>query len=553
MKIEVLQLNYEIGNFEANSVRILSAYFSAIKKGAELVICSELSLSGYPPRDLLLRDEFFSQQDEVINKLCNAVGEIGLIVGVALRDSGKIYNSAILIHNHSYKVVSKKTLLPNYDVFEERRFFTSNDDVPIFFSYGKEELRFCVLICEDIWLASFIKNQNYQGYDNQKDPVEKIIGKVDCLVVLNASPFEVGKQEVRFKIVAEVAKRIRAGVVYVNQIGGNDELIFDGTSVYVNQHSKIIKVLKSFCEDCQTIDLMAVKISITPPIDLIGSIYEALVLGIRDYISKTKGPKSVLVGLSGGIDSAVVAALATAALGKQFVEAIFLPSMFSSIDSANDAKEIASLLKIKYSEIPIESIYSSFAATLKSRIGWKTPGEDKSDVTEENVQARIRGVILMAIANRKRLMVLNTSNKSEISVGYGTLYGDMIGGLAVIADIYKWQVYDLARYINNIEQVIPSRVISKQPSAELYPGQKDSDSLLPYKTLDEIIQLYVEGGAGIEEISTRIKISKEIISDTIKKINGSEFKRRQFPLALRVSKKAFGIGRHFPIAARFLV
>lgn len=548
MKVGMLQLNFKVGDFDGNMAKLLQAYDEVVQKGAQLVIASELALFGYPPGDMLFSQRCVDAQHACLERLSEHIGEVGLIVGAAMdtqRDTGlPLYNSAVLIRNGEKVHVQHKTLLPNYDVFDEKRYFEPGGQTPGVISYNG--LNLGVLICEDIWSDVETVSGN-KLYDT--DPVDAYADQpMDALVTINASPFYVGKTAIRMDLARSISRRLGCPLIYANQVGGNDELVFDGQSFAVAPDGELIALAGAFTEENLVFDLHDSDRIDTEPPDDIRNLHDALVIGTHDYVMKAVGAPKVLVALSGGIDSAVTAAIASRAVGPENVMGFGMPSAFSSEGSIEDARALAKNLGIRFELIPIGKTYDQFGKMLDPVIGWGTPGENDGDVTEENVQARIRGSIMMAISNRNGGIVLSTGNKSEISVGYCTLYGDMVGGFAVLSDVFKTQVYELARYVNRTSEIIPWRTIHKPPSAELSPGQTDQDALPPYEQLDVILDAYIEEGLGTEEI-VATGMDKAMVEWVIGKVKANEYKRRQMAPGLKISQKAFGSGRRYPIAA----
>lgn len=550
MRIGILQLNFKIGDFEGNLEKIVQGYRDTVASGAELVVASELALFGYPPGDMLLRGEYIDRQDQCIDTLCRQVGTVGLIVGVVSRAKAEtglsLFNSALLIRNRQAVHLQHKMLLPNYDVFDERRYFEAAVQRPQTFRYNG--LNLGMLICEDIW-SDF---ETIDGHKRYRDnPVAAFEDQSpDLLVTINASPFYSGKSAIRRDIAGSIAARLKCPLVYVNQVGGNDELVFDGRSFAVSPNGDVIARARGFAEDVTVFDLDRAAGRDRPwPLD-IEALHDALVLGTRDYVLKSIGSPTVAIALSGGIDSAVTACIASRAVGPENVLGVGMPSAFSSPASVDDARALAANLGISWEIIPIGDAYHAFEKALQPVIGWGLPGAIAQDVTEENIQARIRGTLMMAISNRRGGIVLSTGNKSELSVGYCTLYGDMAGGFAVLSDVLKTKVYALAEHINRHGEIIPWNTIRKAPSAELRPDQKDSDTLPPYDVLDPILDAYIEKGLGPGDI-VQLGYDPQTVRWIIQKVNGNEYKRRQMAPGLKVTQKAFGCGRRMPIAASF--
>ena len=551
MKIALLQLNATIGAYDKNRARLEQAYREAVEKGAELVLAPELFLCGYPPRDLLLRDDFISRGLECLDALAKTVGDVPLITGYVDRNPSRpgrsLRNAAAVIQNGEITHTVTKSLLPTYDVFDEDRYFEPAGKVfPL--EIGGQKI--AVTICEDIWNdADFWPDRRYRC-----DPVADLVKAGAKLVVnISASPWQRGKEATRLAMLQRVARDERVPLVQVNMVGANDELIFDGHSVALDAHGKVLALGASFAEDVVVVDIPAggsdsvLTHSLTPPAlpaNQEEQLFRALVLGVRDYVAKC-GFKSVVLGLSGGIDSALVAVIAAEALGPDKVWGVSLPSRYSSEGSLSDAAQLARKLGIRYEVLPIAGPVVEVEKTLEGVFEGRTP-----DATEENIQSRMRGVLLMALSNKFGPLVLTTGNKSELAVGYCTLYGDMCGALAVIADVLKTEIYALARWINRDEEIIPWNTIEKAPSAELRPDQTDQDSLPPYDVLDRILHHYVVDDADPKMLVSG-GIPLETVRDVLNKIVSSEYKRRQAAPGLKVSARAFGMGRRVPIAQGF--
>jgi NAD+ synthase (glutamine-hydrolysing) len=549
MKIAMAQLNYRIGDFQGNKIKILNTISEAIKAEAELVVFSELAVTGYYPHDLLERKEFIEKAEETILEIAGYCRNIGVLVGGPAINEGergkKLFNAAYYLADGEIKDIFYKSLLPTYDVFDEYRHFEPNES---FHVLHLGEKRLAVTICEDLWdeqpvYSEFGKNKLYQT-----SPLTELAPNLpDIIINLSASPFSSNQEGWRKDVLVLKASRYAIPVVYVNQVGAHTELIFDGGSVYINAKGEIVHELKYFCEDFRVIDTENPgnpQTQTQPQIEKIEKIHDALLMGIRDYFGKSGFSKATL-GLSGGIDSAVVAVMATRALGPENIRVLLMPSKFSSRHSLEDALQLALKLGIKYDTVPIQDPVDSFLSALVPVFKNLPP-----DVTEENIQARTRGVLLMALSNKMGYILLNTSNKSECAVGYGTLYGDMNGGLSVLGDLYKTEVYALARFINRDEEIIPQNSITKPPSAELKPGQKDTDSLPEYDLLDKILFHYIELNESPAEISGQ-GIDPEVVRKVVKMVNVNEFKRFQAPPILRISSKSFGFGRRMPLVAKF--
>jgi len=544
MRIGLLQLNATIGAFDKNRVRLEEAYHEAVDKGAELVLAPELFLCGYPPRDLLLRDDFVQCCLDCFEALAASVGDVPLITGYVDRSQAlpgrALRNAAAVIQNG--KVIHRvmKSLLPTYDVFDEDRYFEPADKVTPLEICGQ---KIGVTICEDIWNdADFWPERRYR-----RDPVRDLIHADARLIVnISASPWERGKEATRLAMLQRVARDEIVPLVQVNMVGANDELIFDGHSVALNAKGELLALGASFAEEVLVVDMEAPAPTpaLTLPANQEEQLFRALVRGVRDYVGKC-GFKSVVLGLSGGIDSAVVAVIAATALGADKVWGVSLPSRYSSEGSLSDAAQLAKTLGIRYDVLPITEPVVEIEKKLESIFQGRTP-----DATEENIQSRLRGLLLMALSNKFGPLVLTTGNKSEMAVGYCTLYGDMCGALAVIADVLKTEIYALAHWINRDGEIIPSNTIEKPPSAELRPDQTDQDSLPPYDVLDRILHHYV-----VDDADPKMLVSEEIpietVRDVLNKIVSSEYKRRQAAPGLKVSPRAFGMGRRVPIAQGF--
>lgn len=544
MKIALSQNNFHIGNFESNTKKIFAAIEQAKRSNADIVVFPELAVSGYPPRDFLEFRDFINRCDEVLNKIAEKTQDIAVIIGAPSKNSkteGKdLFNSAIFIAEGEIKQRVHKSLLPTYDVFDEYRYFEPGRQHEIIHYKNK---KIALTICEDLWDVE----ENERMYLVR--PMDELIKQEpDMMINIAASPFHSEQMKKRNMVLEKNCKMYNLPLLYVNHVGAQTELIFDGGSFVMNRKGEIVEELAYFDEDFVIFDTAL--IDEKPPVVLfnpsqITLIHDALVLGIKNYFSKLGFTKAIL-GLSGGIDSAVTLVLAERALGKENVKAILLPSQFSSEHSVKDAEDLAKNLGVSYDIIPIENTYYQMMDLLSSQFK-NLP----FDLAEENMQARIRGVILMAMSNKFGYILLNTSNKSEAAVGYGTLYGDMCGGLSVIGDVYKTQVFELARYMNKEREIIPENTIVKPPSAELRPDQKDSDSLPDYDILDEILQLYIEKRKGPSEIIA-MGFEKKMVERILRLVNINEYKRHQTPPILRVSEKAFGMGRRIPIVAKYL-
>ena len=544
MKIGLAQLNIHVGNFKANTDKIIHALKSAEAQGAELVVYSELSVCGYPSRDFLEFNDYINKCQEAIDEIASHTTHTAVLIGAPQRNTrteGKdLFNAAYFIYQGRVQHVTHKTLLPTYDIFDEVRYFESNTDFALVEFKGK---KLAITICEDIWN---IGNDNPLYVTCPMDELIKL--KPDLMLNLSASPFSYAQYEERMKVVRANCQRYHLPMVYVNQVGAQTELIFDGGSVVVDAKGDTLEQLSFFEEEIKVINLDSDRVDpspVTRPSSSAALIHDALVLGIRDYFSKL-GFKKAVLGLSGGIDSALVLALAVEALGKDNVLSVLLPSGFSSEHSVDDSLAMVKTLGSPHEIIPIEAPFQSYLSTLKPFFK-----DLPFNLAEENLQARVRGTLLMAMSNKFGYILLNTTNKSEAAVGYGTLYGDMCGGLAVIGDVYKTQVYELARYINRNGEIIPDNILTKAPSAELRPGQKDSDSLPDYDILDKVLYQYIEKRQGPKELIHQ-GFDKALVDRVLRMVNMNEWKRFQAPPILRVSPKAFGMGRRMPIEGKYL-
>lgn len=552
MKIALAQLNYIIGDFDGNLSKITAAVADASSSGAELVIFSELSICGYPPLDLLERKEFIHTCGQSIEKLATLVDPAtGVLVGGPEFNSNKdgklLFNSAFFLHEGKVKQVFRKSLLPTYDIFDEYRYFEPNREFHIL-EFKNRKL--AVTICEDLWDEQPFDNEFSRSRLYTSNPLEELsVFEPDVIINIAASPFSHRKMEVKQSIFTGKAKRYKLPVLYCNQVGAQTELIFEGGSLAIHSSGRVAAKLPYFREDILICDLDELTESEPHPSPgvipgRIGTMADALICGIKDYFGKL-GFRTATLGLSGGIDSAVTLALAAEALGPANLHVLLLPSQYSSDHSVNDSVQMAENLGIKYNILPIEALFNEFRETLQPLFK-----DMPEDIAEENIQARIRGTLLMALSNKFGNILLNTSNKSETAVGYGTLYGDMSGGLSVLGDVYKTDVYLLALYLNQEQEVIPANIISKPPSAELKPDQKDSDSLPPYDVLDQILEAYIERQLPVEKVEA-LGFDPKLVSRVIKLVNMNEYKRYQTPPILRVSSKAFGIGRRLPLVARY--
>lgn len=549
LNVSIAQLNYHTGNFEFNTNKIISHIQAAKQQGIDVIVFAELSICGYPPRDFLVFNDFIEQCENSIDTIAKQCVGIAAIVGSPTKNnnaSGKdLYNSAYVLAEGKVQDVVHKTLLPNYDVFDEYRYFEPNNEFRI---VTINDVKIALTICEDLWNV----NDNPLYQINPMDELFK--HQPDVMINIAASPFSKYKPEERVKVMQTNVSKYKLPLFYVNLVGAQTQLIFDGGSMVLNQENKVVDTFTLFEEECRNYKLNIDKNTSTiTPLQAstqntkgsIANVHDALVLGIREYFFK-QGFKQATLGLSGGIDSAVVVALAAKALGPENVRAVLLPSQYSSTHSIDDAIALAKNLGTPYDIINIENTYQTLIDTLNPYFNNLPFG-----ITEENLQSRSRGVILMALCNKFGYILLNTSNKSELAVGYGTLYGDMCGGIAVIGDLYKTEVYDLANYINRNEEIIPINSITKAPSAELRHEQKDSDSLPEYEILDAILGLYIELTKSPKEIIA-LGFEEDLVKRVLRMINTNEWKRAQAPPVLRISGKAFGPGRRMPIVAKYL-
>ena len=551
MKLALAQINPTIGDFLGNVRKIVEVSLTAQRQGADLVIFPELAVCGYPPADLLEKSSFLARAQQAIEEIAERVTAnhpIAVLCGCptpAPTDSGKrVMNSAMLLRDGRVEFIQSKMLLPYYDVFDEQRYFAPATKQTLYELAGE---RVAITICEDAW--------NDKNFWPQRlypvDPVENLMHQGATLIVnLSASPYYRDKREMRRAMLAAIARRHRVPVAMVNQVGGNDTLIFDGTSLVLDEHGDTIALAKSFQEDLLLVDLSSEPRAIPPSKgDEDAAVYDALVLGTRDYVRKC-GFSKAIVGLSGGIDSALVATIAAEALGADNVLGVGMPSEYSSQGSIDDARQLAQNLGIQWEIIPINDIFQQHLKALQPILKTYPP-----DITEENLQSRIRGALLMALSNKLGALVLTTGNKSEMSTGYCTLYGDMVGALAVIADVYKTCVYRLARYANRDREIIPENTLVKPPSAELRPGQQDTDSLPPYEVLDPILEAYVERYETAEAIvqASSQPLEIELVRSILRMVERSEYKRQQAAPVLKVTQKSFGVGRRFPIAVKVQV
>lgn len=545
MKIALAQINQTIGDFQKNTEKICLYLERARKQNSDIVIFPELAVTGYPPKDFLDIPAFIDENLKALNEIVRHVSGISALVGFVDRNKrrhGKlVHNAAAFIQDQKLISVHHKSLLPTYDVFDECRYFEpAHQILPV----KCRDYTLGISICEDMWNdKEFWTRPLYEI-----DPIENLISQgADVMINIASSPFAVGKHnEIRLRMLMHDAVKYEVPFIYVNQVGGNDDLVFDGNSVVINAQGKLIAQAAAFQEDLVVVDIKNPSVQVQPnTYSDIETVHMALIAGLRDYVKKC-GFKKIIIGLSGGIDSAVTAALAVESLGKGNVIGVLMPSQFSSQGSIDDAVKLSQNLGITYKVIPIQEVFGMYQKTLETEFKGSP-----FDITEENLQARIRGNILMALSNKYGYLVLTTGNKSELAVGYCTLYGDMSGGLALISDVPKTMVYELARHINREKEIIPRNSIDKLPSAELRQNQCDQDSLPPYDMLDGILKAYVEDARGIEEI-IHMGFDEKIVREIVRKVNRNEYKRRQAAPGIKVTSKAFGSGRRMPIAHNFL-
>jgi len=543
MKIALAQINTTVGDFSGNIDRILKYAHCARERGADLVVFPELAICGYPPRDLVERPGFIRKSESELQRLAGLIPPIPALVGYVRRSNalqGKaVADAAALIEGGRVVVDYTKILLPFYDVFDESRYFEPGKSIEVREFNG---FKLGITICEDVWNDKhFWRQQRYE-----RNPVEECVrAGANLLLNIASSPYSKEKVQLRYDMLKSIADTWHIPVVYVNQVGGNDQLVFDGGSMAFNARGEICARARSFEEDLVIFDTSGHRDLHPAPASEIEGVYQALKLGVRDYVMKC-GFRKVIVGLSGGIDSSLVATLAADALGPENVTGVGMPGPYSSPGSVSDAQALARNLRIKFQIIPITPIYEAYLRALEPVF----EGEPR-DVTEENIQARVRGNILMALSNKFGALLLSTGNKSELGAGYCTLYGDMAGGLAVIADVPKIMVYELARYVNRAGERIPQACLEKPPSAELRPNQTDQDSLPPYEILDAILKDYIEEALSAQEIAEKHHFDLDLVRDTVRMIAGAEYKRQQAPPTLKVTAKAFGMGRRYPIAQKY--
>lgn len=543
MRVLAAQLNPTIGDLDGNLQKVLAALKRAREQRIDIVVFPELVLSGYFPDDLLLDVSYIEAIQQKLALIEPHTKGLFAAIGLPRLNPNKkekpLYNSAAIFADGKFLGFKDKTLLPTYDVYDEKRYFESGTQQPIWEYLGR---RIAILICEDAWQhAHQVQDTTYQI-----DPVVELKEKQPDLVLnLSGSPYSYRRSDVRFSVFSDVAKTLSCPLVFCNQVGANDEWIFDGHSLYFNEKGELLQLAKGFVEQDFIVDLNTHACPCAVPETGTSDLYAALVLGVRDYFHK-QNLKKALLGLSGGIDSALVACIAKDALGAENVLALTMPSRYSSKGSVEDSYALAQNLHIELKTILIESVFESYLQLLKQ--SWQEPS---SGFTEENLQSRIRGMILMAHSNQTGALLLNTGNKSEMAMGYATLYGDMAGGLGVLQDVTKRHVYELSRYVNRQQEIIPQAIIDKAPSAELRPDQRDSDSLPPYEVLDPILEDYLEERMQPAAIAAKRKQPLELVQEIIRRVHAAEFKRRQAPIGLRVTQKAFSRGRIVPIVQKW--
>lgn len=541
MKIALVQINPVIGDFAANCLAIVRAAEQAEASGCELAVFPEMVVSGYPPQDLLERQSFLEDHDRAVGQLLKDLPSLAVMFGCIERrggDQGKpLYNSVVVARGGVIVHQVRKQLLPSYDVFDETRYFEPGPEAALYQLGG---LTFAITVCEDIW---------YQATGCYRcDPVASLFSRakeqgrrIDCLINVSASPFQRDKESIRHAIFRSLCSRYQIPLLYVNQVGGQDSLLFDGRSLAMNAGSEIVAKCAGFVPDMAVVETEVWQGEVHGLVqeEPVAAVYAGLVMGVRDYVRKC-GFSSVVLGLSGGIDSALTATIAVDALGPDNVLGVALPSPYSSVDSLEDAKALAVNLDCCFEVIPITPLFSAFQQTLQPLFAGL--GED---LTEQNLQARIRGNLLMALSNKFGHLLLSTGNKSELAVGYCTLYGDMSGGLAVISDVPKQMVYELARYVNRSQERIPARTLTKAPTAELKADQCDQDDLPPYAILDQILEMHLEQGQGVTAL-VQAGFDESVVRDILRRIRLNEYKRKQAPMGLKVTSKAFGYGRRYP-------
>ena len=551
MRLGLAQLNPTVGDLAGNRRQILEAYAALVAQGAELVVFPELAVCGYPPRDLLFKRRFVPDVTESLAIIAAAVSDVPALIGtVEINPTGQgrpFFNSAAFCHRGAITAVARKCLLPTYDVFDEDRYFEPATSPTVVVHAGQ---RIGITICEDIWTHPMISTRRL--YSGATPLAQLAAQRCDLMVNLSASPWHSAKENLRQALVTDAARTLGCPVAYINAIGGNDELIFDGRSLVTDAQGNVIAGLAAFAEELRVVEVGPViphasPVAIHPTFTQaeLPDMFEALVLGLRDYAHKS-GFKRALVALSGGIDSAVVGVIAAAAFGPENVTGVSLPSAISSQHSRDDARLLAANLGLHFETVRISDVVNETEKVL-----WHLFSQTARDVTEENIQARVRGVLMMALSNKFGSLLLTTGNKSEMAVGYCTLYGDMCGGLAVISDVFKMQVFALARWINREREIIPISTIEKPPSAELRPNQTDQDSLPPYDVLDAILKAYVEEGQSRRDLVAQ-GFAESVVNDVVRKVDLNEYKRKQAAPGLKITPLAFGVGRRIPIVQKYV-
>jgi len=546
VKISLVQVNPVIGDFIGNCAKIKEYADKAWRDGCRLVIFPELAICGYPPQDLLERPSFLRAHDLALADLIRTLPPIDVMFGCVERcnaEGGKpLYNTAVVARGGKIVFRTRKRLLPSYDVFDETRYFEPGPPSQL---YEIDGLTFGVTVCEDVW--------HYEVHEYDAAPVEDLHQQAERegkqlygMINISASPFQRFKEDLRRSIFGRYCHQFATPFLYCNQVGGQDSLIFDGRSLVMDQNGTVVAQAQGFVEQQIVVDTVTWRGDMHAPVDppVIEMVYQGLVCGVRDYVRKC-GFSSVVLGLSGGIDSALTAAVAVDAMGAGNVLGVAMPSPYSSKESIEDARQLAANLRCRFEIIPIGELFALFRSSLAPLFG-----DLEEDLAEQNLQARIRGNLLMALSNKFGHLLLTTGNKSEMAVGYCTLYGDMSGGLAVISDVPKQLVYELSHYVNREHELIPERIIEKPPSAELKPDQLDQDDLPPYEVLDKILEMYLEQGMGIEEITAK-GFAVSVVNDIVSRIRVNEYKRKQAPLGLKVTSKAFGCGRRYPITQNY--
>ena len=530
MKIALAQINSTVGDLSLNAAKILAASVSAKSQNASLLVTPELGLCGYPPEDLLLRTDFLKACEVALQDLASQIHGITILVGHPAHQNDVLYNAASVIKDGKVAHTYFKQVLPNHTVFDEVRYFKPGHQ-PLVFTH--EDTQIGLLICADVW--------------EPEPAMQAKLAGAELLISLNASPFHIDKQTTRYEVLKKRVRETGLSIIYTNCVGGQDELVFDGGSFVLNRHAELTHQFTEFEESIELVDFdhtLPINARIKPRLDLTASVYKALCLGLKDYVNKNGFP-NVVIGLSGGVDSALTLAICVDALGADKVHAVMMPSEFTASISLQDAKDMAQRVNVKYSELEIEPLFDLYQLTLKNVFKNAT-----FDTTEENLQARIRGMLLMALSNKFGSLVVTTGNKSEMAVGYCTLYGDMAGGFALLKDVPKTMVYQLCHYRNAISPIIPDRIITRPPSAELRANQTDQDNLPSYEVLDAIMQAYVEEDASLADILEQGFAESDILK-VIQLIDRNEYKRRQSPIGVRITHRGFGKDRRFPITSKF--